>query len=301
MSAVECGELWYESAWDQRQAAPGPEPDDVPGIENVFRLSRRLYSGGEPRGDADMAALKRMAIRTIISVDGSIPDVEAARKAGIRYVHLPIGYDGVPREQAIRIVRAIETQPGPVFIHCHHGKHRGPAVAAICGMATERWTVEQAVDWMKQAGASSDYRGLYESARSFTPLTDEERKRVGDEFPERSPVPALVDLMVKLDGSWDRLKAARKAGFTTSSDHLENDPAHDAIQVVEFFREAARLDEARSRGDAFLQGLADAERKADALHASLKTRALGSREKIEAAFTTVEKSCTTCHARHRDN
>lgn len=301
MSAVECGELWYETVWDQRQAAPGPQPENLPGIENAFRLSRRLYSGGEPRGEADMAALKRKGIRTIISVDGSTPDVEAARQAGIRYVHLPIGYDGVPRDQAIRIVRAVETLPGPVYIHCHHGKHRGPAAAAVCARATEGWTAEQAVDWMNQAGASPDYHGLFESARAFTPLTDDERKRAGDEFPERSPVPDLVDLMVRLDGRWDGLKAARKAGFPTAPTVAKDDSSHDAIQVVEFFREASRLPEARDRGDDFLQALAEAERKADVLHGVLKARDPSTREKVDAAFIAVEKTCTTCHARNRDN
>ena len=91
----------------------GPGAADIRGIENVFRLSPRLYSGGDPHGAEAFAALKALGIKTIISVDGATPDVEAARKLGLRYVHLPIGYDGVPREQAVRIVKAVKTLPGP--------------------------------------------------------------------------------------------------------------------------------------------------------------------------------------------
>src|SRR5262249_10275117 len=129
----------------QHQAdAPGeqraqPERIDAPGIENAFRLSPRLLSGGQPEGEMGFETLKRLGVKTVISVDGSQPDVEAARRNGLRYVHLPVGYDGIPRDQAILLVAAIRDLPGPVFVHCHHGKHRGPAAAAVCALATEGW------------------------------------------------------------------------------------------------------------------------------------------------------------------
>ena len=166
-----------------------PERLDIRGVENAYRLSPRLYSGGDPHGAEALAALKGLGIRTLISVDGAAPDVEAARKLGLRYVHLPIGYDGVPREQAVKLVKAMKTLPGPVYVHCHHGKHRGPAAAAVCGLATEGWTEEQALAWLERAGTSPDYRGLYASAREFVPPTAEELGRAGDELPERAAGP----------------------------------------------------------------------------------------------------------------
>src|SRR5438094_677830 len=79
-----------------------------------------------PDGDEGFHSLQQLGIKTIVSVDGARPEVDLARKYGLRYVHLPIGYDAVPREQALRIARAIRDLPGPVYIHCHHGRHRGP-------------------------------------------------------------------------------------------------------------------------------------------------------------------------------
>ena len=29
------------------------------------------------------------------------------------------------------LARAARTLPGPIFVHCHHGMHRGPAAAAV--------------------------------------------------------------------------------------------------------------------------------------------------------------------------
>src|SRR5262245_29349048 len=98
-----------------KKRARSPEPVKIGRTENTFRLSPRRDSGGEPRGAETFAALQELGVRTIISVDGAAPDVEAARKLGIRYVHLPIGYDGIPREQAVRIIKAVRLMPGPVY------------------------------------------------------------------------------------------------------------------------------------------------------------------------------------------
>src|SRR5262249_44958593 len=95
------------------EARKAPERLEIRGIENPFRLAPGLYSAGDPHGAGALTALKTLGIRTIISVDGATPDVEAARKLGLRYVHLPFGYDGVPREQAVRFVKAVQTLPGP--------------------------------------------------------------------------------------------------------------------------------------------------------------------------------------------
>jgi protein tyrosine phosphatase (PTP) superfamily phosphohydrolase (DUF442 family) len=285
--------------------ASPPERLDLPGVENAYRLGPRLYSGGDPRGEQAFAALKALGIKTAISVDGAAPDAQTARKFGIRYVHLPVGYDGIPREQAVRIIKAARTLPGPVFIHCHHGKHRGPAAVAICGLANAGWMKEQAVSWLERAGTAPDYRGLYEAARGFAPLTAVELERAEGEFPERAKVPALVEMMVRVDGHWDRLKAIQKAEFKPPSDHPDLDPPHEALQLIELFREASRLSEVRARGEVFARSLGAAERQAESLRQAMRNLAERpgepSRRAAEAAFLAVSRSCTGCHARHRDN
>lgn len=285
--------------------ARAPERLEIRGIENTFRLSPRLYSGGDPHGVEALSALKELGVRTIISVDGATPDVVTARKLGLRYVHLPIGYDGVPREQAVKLVRAVKTLPGPVYVHCHHGKHRGPAAAAVCGVATEGWSKEQALTWMKEAGTSPDYRGLYTSARGFVPPTAEELERVGKDLPERAKVPALVEMMVHVDERWDRMKAVERAGLKAPADQPDLDPPHEAIQLAELFRELVRLPETKGRGKAFLAAAEAADRNATSLEAALrsfgKVPTAEARKSVASAFLVVGTSCTSCHARHRDN
>jgi protein tyrosine phosphatase (PTP) superfamily phosphohydrolase (DUF442 family) len=282
-----------------------PERLDIAGIENAFRLSPRLYSGGDPHGEASFRALKALGVRTIVSVDGAPPDVKSAHEFGIRYVHLPIGYDGVPREQAVRLVQAVKTLPGPVYVHCHHGKHRGPAAAAVCGIALEGWSKDEALAWMEEAGTSPAYRGLYASACGFVLPTAEELGRVGADLPERAPVPAPVERMVQVDKRWDHLKDVQKAGFRPPADSPDLDPPHEALQLAELFRELVRLRDTKERDEEFLGAAEAAEHEATGLEAAL--RAFGeepsadARKAVESAFNAVSRSCTSCHTKHRDN
>lgn len=87
----------------------GLEPNalEAPGLHNVYRLDEKLLSGSSPEGELGFRSLQDLGVRTVLSVDGARPDVELARKYGLRYVHLPIGYDGITREQALRLSRAI--------------------------------------------------------------------------------------------------------------------------------------------------------------------------------------------------
>ena len=77
---------------------PGGAADETLGkhLHNCFRLSEHLTCGAQPESDDDFAALAAAGIRVIVSVDGAAPDVAAAKRHGLRYVHAPFGYDGIP-------------------------------------------------------------------------------------------------------------------------------------------------------------------------------------------------------------
>lgn len=285
-------------------AVPRPERIEARTIENFFRLGPKLYSGGDPQGEDAFSILKRLGVRTLISVDGAAPDVETARKYGLRYVHLPIGYDGVSREQAARIVKAASTLPGPVFLHCHHGKHRGPAAAALCAMAGERWSKDHATSWLKRAGTSPEYRGLYATVADFTAPSPDELERTPGDFPERTAPPPLVELMIDVDGKWDAMKAIRESGYRPPASSPDDDPPHMARQLVEQFKELARAAQ-KSRNPDFTDRAESTAKLAGEFEAALRryveAPTEAARKKIDETFIAVGKSCTACHARHRDD
>jgi protein tyrosine phosphatase (PTP) superfamily phosphohydrolase (DUF442 family) len=266
------------------------------GLESFYQLSPQVYSSGQP-GEQDFAALAGRGIKVIISVDGATPDVEEAKKHGIRYIHLPMGYNGVPKEEALKIARAIETASGPVLIHCHHGKHRGPAAAAVGCMATQGWTGEQAVRWLKQAGTSPDYKQLFADVASFRPPSRRELDAVSPDLPDRVTPPPLVELMVEIDALCDELQAADKRQW--QGNKLLADSAHSALQLNERFRELARSPALKEKPRSFTTFTERATIVSEELHALLQSAAKD-REKLTATMAKVTQSCAACHAKHRD-
>src|SRR4029453_11584488 len=135
-----------------------PQRIDSELLPNAYRLADKVISGGQPQGEAGFAELKNLGVRTIISVDGAKPDVELAKKFGLRYVHLPHGYDGVPDERVRELAKAVRDLPGPIYIHCHHGKHRSPTAATVACVAAGLLRPEAALTVLKTAGTSENYR-----------------------------------------------------------------------------------------------------------------------------------------------
>jgi protein tyrosine phosphatase (PTP) superfamily phosphohydrolase (DUF442 family) len=290
------------TAPDRRPANPGRV--EAPGLHNVYRLSDRLCSGSGPEGDAAFASLRTLGVKTVLSVDGARPDLDRARRHGLRYVHLPIGYDGVPQAQALRIARAVRDLPGPVYLHCHHGKHRGPAAAAVALLCLDpQCPIEAAVAFLKTAGTDPRYTGLHAAPRNLRRPTTAELDRVPAEFPEVAKVAALAQAMVEVDTRWERLREVRKAGWRTPKDHPDLDPPHEAFRLAEQYHEAGRLVEVEGRPPDLRRWLAEAEAGAKALGRVLR----GGKEKgavdgpaAAKLFRRAGAACSGCHGKYRD-
>lgn len=266
------------------------EPLAVKGLHNAFRVTPQIISGSQPEGDEAFAALEKMGVKTIISVDGVKPDAIAARKHGLRYIHLPIGYDGVPAERVPELASAAATAGGGlIYVHCHHGKHRGPAAVAVLCEATASWSPQAAEAWLRKAGTAEEYTGLYRAVREFRPVTKEQLAKVGV-LPEVAKTPALVDTMVKLDDRFDLLKAAQKAG-------RKADAASHATLLWEHLRELARTEDTAKRPADYRAKLTESTQAADALRAALRA---SSPTAADAAMKQMGESCAACHKAHRN-
>jgi protein tyrosine phosphatase (PTP) superfamily phosphohydrolase (DUF442 family) len=312
-SVLRLSALWLfvfgMTAGCRKAAVPLPPSEDAarveaPGLHNVFRITDKLYSGSSPDGEEGFRSLHALGVRTVVSVDGARPDLERAHQYGLRYVHLPVGYDGISHEQALRLARAVRDLPGPVYIHCHHGKHRGPAAAAVVHLCLdESCAVETVVAEMRRAGTDPHYTGLYAAPAQVGRATASELDAVSADFPEAAEVSGLGQAMVGLDERWERLKKVRSAGWQTPANHPDIDPAHEALQLREQYREAQRLPEVEKRPEELRRWLKDAEEKAGELESLLRTG--GVQQAVdgaaaEKAFHAAELSCAGCHTRYRD-
>jgi len=282
-------------------AAEPAEPIQAAPLHNVFKLEGGLYSGDAPEGDEGFRELQKLGVKTIISVDGSQPNVELAHKFGMRYVHLPFGYDGVPQARGLELAKAAQraAAEGPVYLHCHHGMHRGPAAVAIVCRALDGWSPDQADTFLKQAGTSPDYAGLFRDVKGFQPPTAEQLARLPANFPEHIKPGPLVDAMVAIDERFDALKAAQKAGWREIPGHPDLQPAQAAALLWEGFRELGRDPGIQKRGDNFTAKMADGEKAADALRKILGDPT-GDTPARDTALQTMTKTCGACHKAHRN-
>ena len=290
--------IWFARA-GQSLPILGEKPANLAGLHNVLRVTDKLISGSSPEMQAGFESLKKIGVRTIISVDGAKPDIARAAKFGMRYVHLPIGYSGVPDEQCLRIARAIRDLPGLVYLHRHHGKHRGPAAAAVARICLdEKCTTADAIAFLNRAGTDPRYAGLFESVKKTKRPTPAELDKISATFPEVARVSALATVMVEIDEHWENLKLVKKAGWKVPPNHPDIDPVHEAAILAQHYRESAKaetkrmelstwLDEAGKTTRDFVDLLKNAKPKADV-------------ERLEKAFQRMSGDCARCHQKYRD-
>ncbi len=279
-------------------------PLEAPGLHNLFALGTNLFSGGTPEAGPGFEALAKLGVKIIISVDGAAPDVDTARKHGIRYVHLPLGYDGISTDQQRLLAKAGRELNGPIYVHCHHGKHRGPAAVAIICLADHGWSTQQAEAFLAYAGTSTNYPGLYQAVRQFQAPTAQQLEATPANFPERASVSGLVEAMVKIDEHWERLKQVRAAGYVTPKEHPDIVPANETVILWEHYREAQRLPEVRQEGPDLVERFGKAEVLAKEVEGLLRLFGSGGSVEIKAQldkrFDALAKDCSTCHKAYRD-
>lgn len=275
-------------------------PSDYPGLHNVVLYSPGLFSGSMPEGEAGFRSLQTLGVRSIISVDGATPDVALARQHGMRYVHLPIGYDGVSEQRARQIARAIRDLPKPVYVHCHHGKHRSAAALASACVMLGLLSPDQAIQKMKTSGTSDSYRGLYASVASCRADPSAVDAAPGD-FPETSRTSGLVEAMVRIDHAFERLKDIERAGWNVPANHPDLVPASEAGQLAEVFRLLPEDPEVRAKSDDFRNRLAQSHARASALERLLVEPPVENRAQIlSARLSELARSCKDCHVDYRD-
>lgn len=278
-----------------------PLPINADAIENLYRVTPELFSGGQPQNDAGFAHLQKLGIKTIISVDGITPDVATAKRFGMGYVHLPVQYKGIERDDALIIAKAAKTLERPVFIHCHHGKHRGPTAVAMTAMVTEGWSKEQAQKWLTTAGTSPHYEGLYASVARLWLPSKEAFDRVPTDFPQTQKLERFTASMARIGELHEHLKSFQANNYKPLEKHPDLSPTHEALMLNEAFREANRSYQVKHL---FLDEMADAVTTTKQLHTALvqfdTTKDVQHVRTANQLMIKLGQSCKVCHKWNRD-
>jgi len=255
--------------------------------------------------------LQQLGVKTVISVDGAPPDVSLAERFGMRYVHLPIGYDGVPPRRARELAQAVTTLPRPIYFHCHHGKHRSPAAAVVACIATGSVAPAAAQATLEQMGTDPHYVGLYQAARRAEPLPSDEQAEKTFTLPSRVAPPPLVEVMLEIERLRDRLahQLARWERDASRGQPNRKDAPRDgsrlALLLQEQLVEMQRLQTSSFASSAEAPGgeelLTQSIQHAAALKTAWQKAApAGPTKQLRSAWQRVQHDCRACHRRFRD-
>ena len=277
---------------------PPRAPEELPGLHNAFRLSANVISGAEPHGDEGLDTLARLGVRTIISVDGKAPDGDGAARCGMRYVHIPMQYSGITEDEVLRLAKTYRELPGPFYIHCFHGKHRGPPAAMVGRMILDGASRAQVLAEMAQwCETAAKYRGMYRDiARKPVPSAEITAAYAFD-FPAEHRFKGLRGTMVAASRAYDPLAGLQKRGWAVDPEHPDIDPVNQTQQLAAYLAQMADLPETAQRPQDFRGWAAESVSASRDLHDAL---AAGDRARADRAYQTVKSRCDACHKVYRD-
>lgn len=258
----------------------------------------RLISGSSPDDAAAFDELARLGVRTIISVDGGRPKIALARARGMRYVHIPVGYHTITREQQLALAKALRDRPGPVYIHCHHGKHRGPTAGALAAVSLGWITPETGEAFMREAGTAESYTGLWACVDRAQPLSQGALDAAPGELPEVAPVPDFTRAMVEMDEVFAHLQVIDAAGWTTPRDHPDLVPAAEAGRLADLYRACIEQGHHADRYDDFTRTMLRSLEVSQLLERAIVAK--DKAETLHAMLGEIGASCKDCHVKHRD-
>lgn len=276
----------------------------MPGLHNVVAYGPGMLSGSVPEGEVGFGTLESMGVRTVISVDGARPDVETAQRAGITYIHLPIGYNGMDRQRTMEIARAIqvarERDPdAPIYLHCHHGKHRSAGALGAATVTLGIATPDEATARMKVSQTAPHYTGLYHCVASATPASPRELRAIKAKFPSVWKTSGLVKSMVEIDERYEHLKLIEAARWKTPPDHPDLVPAAEAGRLADLYRDLKDDKRVRLKPRQFQDWIETSRAQAQSLEDGLIDDAI-TPEELGRRFKAITTSCKECHAKYRD-
>jgi hypothetical protein len=252
-------------------------------------LAHDIWTGSAPLDAAAVVRLQGLGVRTIVSVD-ALPSPEVA---GVRCVHLPVGYDELPASFQASMLVVWRDCPRPIYVHCHRGHNRGPAAAVTLLRSLGRLDQEQAQSLMLQCGTSMAYPGLWRSMRSAVPISSQALSMLhAPPLQSKQQVGSIAAGMAAMDRSWSNVLRARTARFASNA--ATSAPV-DAAAITDHLRQLKEL--TRKRSSQWQRGISLALEGANALEAALKR---GDVDQAVLVSSWMDQHCTGCHARFRD-
>jgi protein tyrosine/serine phosphatase len=128
------------------------QPITIAGVPNLHKISDGLYRGAQPTAEG-IRELKKMGIRTIVSLRPDNSDKNLLGDTGLAYEEIPCRAWHFENKNVVKFLKIV-TDPSrqPVFFHCVHGSDRTGAMSAVYRVGVQNWTKEDAIKEMRAGG-----------------------------------------------------------------------------------------------------------------------------------------------------
>ena len=295
-------ELAYDVA--TRVQLPDVAPTNTDSLHQLFRLSHNIFSGAEPDQPGALQAIAGLGVKTILSVDGKAPNHEAAVAAGLRYVHVPIRYKGITEEEKLAIAKTFREMPGPFYVHCFHGKHRGPAAAALGRVVLDGASRERAVAEMRQwCGTSSKYEGLYQSIAYEDLPTAEDTADHDFDFAPAFQFEGLRGAMIEISRSFEGIEGSAKVDWKPNPNHPDLVPLNEARRIFQAYQQTLQHEDLTSTPSDLQEAMKRAAEQSAEMIRLLELKGqgnAGAADQAKALVASMKSSCGACHKAYRN-
>ena len=127
-------------------------------VGNFGTVDKGLYRSMAPASLAEMKALAKMGVKTIVNLQGDKKKIaqEAAwaKAVGIKHISIPLSGFWAPKDSQTNQIQKLmnDQSQRPLLFHCAHGMERTGVQAGLYRVFTQGWTPKKAYDEMKGYG-----------------------------------------------------------------------------------------------------------------------------------------------------
>ena len=137
---------------EEKRSPKWAQPIKLKGAANLYKVSNMLYRSAQPDAEG-FRNLKKMGIRTVISLRSFHSDRKKIGDTGLAYEHIYMKVWHAEDHEVVRLLKIIsDPKRQPVLVHCQHGSDRTGMMCAIYRIAVEDWTEKDAIKEMKEGG-----------------------------------------------------------------------------------------------------------------------------------------------------
>jgi len=149
-----------------------PVPSEV--LKNWFKLDNNVYRSLQPDRKGFEEARDK-GIKTILNLRSKHPDTILIEGLGLNLVEIPMKADSFTEDTVVAALKAVQSSPKPILIHCQHGADRTGVVSALYRIVIQGWTKEEAL--AELTGGGFGFHSQYENIPTFIRTVDVEKIR----------------------------------------------------------------------------------------------------------------------------